>query len=160
MDIVTNIEGAFERVEAYVKNLLDNGAPHQQQHATDVKMVLDTARTQALPDTQTPQIAQLQDDLNDANAKITNLQGSIDSLMDVRDSLQTQLDAANAKVKALEETDNATIAELRMQLAALPTNAPAGALSAAAEPVGGRIASDPSLNPDVVPPGVTVEAKL
>jgi len=124
MDIIADVEGAFARVEAHIKNLLDNGAAHQKPIANDMKTVFDCAQTQALPDMQTPQIAQLQADLATANAKIANLQSHVDAILVERDSLKLALVGANADVLRIE-------AELA---------AAKNPLSTAAEATGGRVA--------------------
>lgn len=157
MDIIADIEGAFARAEAHIKNLLDNGAPHQQPIARDLKTVLDHAKTgHGAPAADTAeldglkaQVATLTTELADGGAKIANLQGNLDSLMAVRDSLQDQLDSATARITSLDAelvgatelqgeitAANAKIADLEAQLAAARSP-----LSVAAEPVGGRDAA-------------------
>ncbi len=134
MDIITDIEGAFARVEAHIKNLFENGAPHQKPHAQDLQTVLAAAKgapsaTTAVDTTEFDnlkvQVATLNTDLDAANGKLATLQANADNLLTVRDSLQTQLDTASVK-----------IADLETQLAAAKSP-----LSAAAVSTGGRIAS-------------------
>lgn len=131
MDIVTDIEGAFERVEAHIKTLVDGGAPHQQAHAKDLQTVLDMKGV-VTPARAAASYATLSAELDAATGKIANLQGNLDNLLTVRDSLQSQLDAANAEIATLK--------------AASP-------LSVAAVPVGGRIASGTTALASVVQSG-------
>lgn len=125
-DIIESIEGAFARVAAHIKNLLDNGAPHQQPLANDLKCVLDAAKSGG-PVTVSPELAAYDAKLDEANTKIANLQSNVDAILAERDSLKLALDGANANVLRLE--------------AALADTQSNGPMSIAAEPVGGRIAS-------------------
>ena len=119
-DIITDIEAAFARVATHIKNLFDNGAPHQQQHANDLQAVLDAAKAGG-PVT-------VSADLAAYDAKIANLQSNVDALLTERDSLKEQLAAAEAELAALRG-------------AAVDTVKENSALSLAAAPIGGRIAS-------------------
>ena len=123
-DIIESIEGAFERVAAHIKNLFDNGAPHQQPLANDLKCVLDAAKSGG-PVTVSPDLAAYDAKLDEANTKIANLQSNVDAILAERDSLKLALDGANADV-------------LRLEAYLTQSNGP---MSFAAEPVGGRVAS-------------------
>lgn len=96
----SNGSTAFTRLAAHATTLRDTGAPHQQPLADDIERVLATDKD--LGNDNNPRVASVAAELNIATAKITNLQGNVDSLMDVRDSLQDQLNAANAKIAELQ----------------------------------------------------------
>lgn len=122
-DTITDLEAVFARVEAHIKNLFDNGAPHQQEHANDLKCVFAIAQAQpgmpvAVPaDGTAAQLAQLQDDLADANTKIANLRDNIASDARAHDDLQSKLDAANAEFEAVINAKQAQLAAANAELA-------------------------------------------
>ena len=132
MDIITDIEGAFARVEAHIKTLFDGGAPHQQAHAKDLQCVLDAAKSGG-PIAVSPDLAaydiklaelntkvhELTAALEESNGKLANMQSNVDAMMTERDQAKAELAAA------LQQANDV--------------------LSAAANPVGGRIASQGDL---------------
>lgn len=125
-EIIADIEGAFARVAAHIKTLIEGGAPHQQSHAQDLQAVLDAAKSGGpVAVAVAPDLAAYDAKLAEANGKITNLQGNVDAILAERDSLKLALDGANADVLRLE----AELADTQAK----------GPLSAAAEATGGRV---------------------